>query len=222
MTEQTETEDRFDTEELIAVLRQRIVREGYAAGQRLRERQISEEFGTSRAQVREAFAVLTERRLLTRQANVGVTVTRLSPAEIVELYEVRGAVEGLAARLAAERAPDGAWDSLRRRFGAEADQMIAAADLDGYGRLVDEAQKGLVDHARNPVLVETMGLLGDRAAVLARRSILLPGRTDVGLRMHRDLIEALIARDGDAAERIKRANLADACERLVRFADYLR
>ncbi|WP_158243189.1 GntR family transcriptional regulator [Acidimangrovimonas sediminis] len=211
-----------ETATLVEILRDRIVREVFVSGQRLREREIAEEFAVSRAQVREAFSVLTERRLLDRKANVGVTVARLGPEEIAQLYELRGAVEGLAARLAAERAPEGAWDDLLHSFGAPADEMIAAADLEGYGKIVDEAQQRLVRYAANAVLNETMGVLADRSAVLARRSILLPGRTDVGLKMHRELLAALIARDGEAAERIKRANLADACERLVRFAHYLR
>ncbi|GGA18901.1 hypothetical protein GCM10011326_34350 [Salipiger profundus] len=176
----------------------------------------------SRAQVRDAFAVLLERRLLQREPHVGVTVVRLGAQEIEHVYQVRSVVEGLAARLAARNAPEGCWNSLRDRFGAPADRMIAETDFDGYSQLLDETHQGLMLHAANPVLNETMSLLADRSAVLARRSVFLPGRTDVGLRMHRDLIEALIARDEDAAERIKRANLADACERLIRFADYMR
>lgn len=217
-----ETVTRVSTEELGRIVRDRIVREVYVAGQRLREREVSDEFEASRAQVREVFSLLVERRLLLREANVGVTVVRLGASEIVELYELRGAVEGLAARLAAERAPDGAWDALVHDFGAPADRMIETHDMDAYLSLIDRAQIGIVTHAGNAVLQETMAQLSDRLAVLARRSILLPGRTVDGLRLHRALMAALAARDGDAAEQIKRANLRGACETLVRFASYVR
>lgn len=218
----TESAARVGTDGLARIVRDRIVREVYVAGQRLREREISEEFDVSRAQVREVFSLLVERRLLLREANVGVTVVRLGPSEIFELYELRGAVEGLAARLAAERAPHGAWDALVHDFGAPADRMIESHDMDAYLALIDRAQVAIVTHAGNSVLQETMALLSDRLAVLARRSILLPGRTVEGLRLHRALMAALAARDGDAAERIKRANLRGACETLVRFASYVR
>jgi len=212
---------RMSTEELGRIMRDRIVREFYVGGQRLTEREVCDEFDVSRAQVREAFSLLVERRLLVREANVGVTVARLGPAEIVQLYELRGAVEGLAARLAAERAPDGAWDSLLRDFGAPADRMIADHDMDGYLSLIDREYRGIVTHAGNSDLQETMAKLSDRLAVLARRSILLPGRTVDGLRLHRELIAALAARDGAEAERIKQANLRAACETLLRYADYV-
>ncbi|APH72311.1 GntR family transcriptional regulator [Aquibium oceanicum] len=222
MDQALEVTSRMGTGELAQILRDRIVREIYVAGQRLREREVSEEFGASRAQVREAFSLLVERRLMVREANVGVTIARLGPHEIVELYELRGAVEGLAARLAAERAPAGAWESLCHDFGAPADRMIEEHDIDGYLELIDRAYRSIVSYAGNSVLQETMAQIYDRLAVLARRSILLPGRTVEGLRLHRELLAALAARDGEAAERIKRANLSGACETLLRFANYVR
>lgn len=217
-----EAEARVDTDQLGQILRERIVREVYASGQRLREREISEEFKVSRAQVRDAFALLVERRLLVREANVGVTVARLGSSEITQLYELRGAVEGLAARLAAERAPDGAWDGLLSEYSTRADHLVAEHDIDGYLDLIDRTHLSIVHYAGNAVLQETMAQIYDRLAVLARRSVLLPGRAAEGLRLHKELVAALAARDGENAERIKRANLRGACETLLRFADYVR
>ncbi len=217
-----ETERRIGVDDLGQILRDRVVREVYVSGQRLREREISEEFGVSRGQVREAFSLLVERRLLVREANVGVAVARLGPEEILELYELRGAVEGMAARLAAERAPDGAWDDLLKEFNNAADRMVASHDMDRYLDLIDRTYLSIVKHARNAVLEETMAQIYDRLAVLARRSVLLPGRAVEGLRLHKQLIAALAARDGESAERIKRENLRGACETLLRFANYIR
>lgn len=213
---------KLKVEDLSEIIRDRIVREIYVAGQRLREREFSEEFGASRGQVREAFSLLVERRLLEREANVGVAVARLGPQEISQLYEVRAAVEGLAARLAAERAPDGAWDDLVKEYDASAERMVAEHDMDGYLDLIDRTHRAIVLHAQNVVLEETMAQIYDRLAVLARRSVLLPGRAVEGLRLHKELVTALAARDGEAAERIKRANLRGACETLLRFANYVR
>jgi DNA-binding GntR family transcriptional regulator len=213
---------RMGVDQLGRILRDRVVREIYVSGQRLREREISEELGVSRGQVREAFSLLVERRLLVREANVGVAVARLGPEEILELYELRGAVEGMAARLAAERAPDGTWDDLLREFNTTADRMVASHDMDRYLDLIDRTYLSIVKHARNAVLEETMAQIYDRLAVLARRSVLLPGRAVEGLRLHKQLIAALAARDGEAAERIKRENLRLACETLLRFANYIR
>jgi DNA-binding GntR family transcriptional regulator len=217
-----EAEIRIATEELGQILRERIVREVYVSGQRLREREISEELNVSRGQVRDAFAWLVERRLLVREANVGVTVARLGAEEITQLYELRGAVEGLAARLAAERAPDGAWDELLEEFATKADRLVAEHDIDGYLSLIDRTHLAMVHHAANAVLQDTMAQIYDRLAVLARRSVLLPGRATEGLRLHKQLVAALAARDGENAERIKRANLQGACETLLRFADFVR
>jgi DNA-binding GntR family transcriptional regulator len=208
--------------QVVAELRDRIVREVYGPGARLKERELAEEFFVSRAVIRDALAILAERSLIIRHANRGAEVASIGPEEIKQIYEAREAIEGLIARLAAERAPGGAWDQLRIDFGDAVGAAVAAGSLDVYAMHLDRFQAAMIAHANNPVLTELTNSLADRIAVLARRSIFLPGRAEEGLRLHREVLRALAERRGEDAERLKRQNLRNAREGLLRYATYVR
>jgi DNA-binding GntR family transcriptional regulator len=75
----------------------------YAPGQRLVEAEITQELGVSRGPLREAFRRLAADGILEIQAHRGAAVRRHSRTELAELFRVREVLEGLAARLAAER-----------------------------------------------------------------------------------------------------------------------
>jgi DNA-binding GntR family transcriptional regulator len=216
-----ENSELTSVESVVADLRDRIVRQVYGPGTRLKERELAEEMAVSRAVIRDAFSVLAERKLIVRHANRGAEVAALGVDDINEVYEAREAIEGLIARLAAERAPDGAWDVLKTSFGEPVGDAIASGQLDVYWRFIDEMQAAMILHAGNSVLTELTSLLADRSAVLARRSVFLPGRAQEGLRLHREVIWALADRRGEDAERLKRQNLRDARNRLLKYANYV-
>jgi DNA-binding GntR family transcriptional regulator len=79
---------------------------------RLRPEQIAAEIGVSRMPVREAVRQLHAEGLLTTMPNRGVVVSRRSAEEVVELFEIRAALEGLAAGLAAPAMTDDALMDL--------------------------------------------------------------------------------------------------------------
>lgn len=84
-------------------LKDGILRGRYAPGQRLIEADLTRELAVSRGPLREAFRRLTAEGLVESVPNRGAIVRRLSRQETQELFEIRTAVEVLAARLAAER-----------------------------------------------------------------------------------------------------------------------
>lgn len=75
----------------------------YAPGQRLIEADLTRELGVSRGPLREAFRKLSAEGLVESVPNRGAMVRRLSHRETQELFQIRGALEVLAARLAAQR-----------------------------------------------------------------------------------------------------------------------
>lgn len=72
-------------------------------GQKLSEPELARRFGISRGPVREAIRRLEERKFVMRKPNSGARVSLISAQDIVDLYYLREALEGMAARLAAER-----------------------------------------------------------------------------------------------------------------------
>src|SRR6201996_6078015 len=72
-------------------------------GQRIRQNEVAEKLGVSRQPVSHALHLLHRQGLITESGRRGFEVTRLDPERIRQLYEVRGAIDALAAGLAAQR-----------------------------------------------------------------------------------------------------------------------
>ena len=85
-------------------IKEDILNSKWPPGTKLVERQLSEKFGVSRTPIREAFNQLEKEGLVEQVPKWGVFVKELDEQEILEMYEVREALEGMAARLAAVRA----------------------------------------------------------------------------------------------------------------------
>lgn len=87
---------------VLALLRQMIAEGSLAAGERIAEIPTAERLGVSRMPVRMAFRVLEQEGLLIRHGARGYAVRQLGEEELAGAVEVRGVLEGLAARQAAE------------------------------------------------------------------------------------------------------------------------
>ena len=87
-------------------LRQRILNREIPAGEWLREKMLSDEFGVGRSIVRRVLRSLEEDGLVNLEENRGACVAAATPQEVFDLYEVRAALYGLATRFACRRAPD--------------------------------------------------------------------------------------------------------------------
>ncbi len=87
-------------------------------GDRVNEAVVAAKYAVSRGTVREAIRNLEKEGLLVSYAHRGAFVRTLTPKEIFDIYQVRGALESLAAIQAAARRPEGAINEIRRRLDA--------------------------------------------------------------------------------------------------------
>jgi DNA-binding GntR family transcriptional regulator len=97
-------------------LREQILRGEYAPHERLFETKISEEIGASRTPVREALHSLELEGLIECLPKVGYVVKPISDEEVAEICEIRGTIEGLAARWAAEKAREKLVEELQKNI----------------------------------------------------------------------------------------------------------
>jgi GntR family transcriptional regulator, vanillate catabolism transcriptional regulator len=109
-----------DPTSVVTTLRQLIVSGRMAAGERVAEIPVAESLGVSRTPVRLAFRSLEQEGLLEKAGKRGFVVRRFSEADVRSAIEVRGTLEGLAARHLAERG-----------MGAEVRAALAQAIADG-------------------------------------------------------------------------------------------
>ena len=208
-------------EQIVEILRERIVNQELPPGTKLNEAILTEEFNVSRPRLREAFGVLEDRRLIERIPNRGAVVARLEPVEILALFEVREVMEALAVRLATEKADPASWNDLIERFGAPAEEALARGDLDYYVDSIHMFRERALAAAANPVLASQMASFFDRTKVLIRRLLLVPGRAEQGLRQHQEILRAMAAGDAEKAERLKRANIRSSLENFRQYQEYV-
>jgi DNA-binding GntR family transcriptional regulator len=208
---------KYDTDEIVRLLRERIASHDLAPGSKLRENELTKEFGVSRTAIREVFTALELRGVIDRIPNRGAVVARLDPDEVFELYDVREVLEALAYRLATQNAPEGAWDDLVERFRKPMQASIDDGDLENYRTAIEELNDRMLQFVDNRFLRDMLDLIREKTLVIARRVMILPDRLEKGLVMHRKLLEAMAAGDGAAAERQYREIMTTARKALRRY-----
>ena len=136
-------------------LREGILTGRYAPGTRLVETELAGTFGVSRIPLREALRRLEAEGLVVISPNRGAVVRALAPKDVVDLYDLRIALESLALRRAAERFAD-LRETTRMRH-AQARQAIAARNVSALFRLDRDFHADLAAASDNPHLVAALG-----------------------------------------------------------------
>lgn len=195
------------------IIRDAIIRGEYAPNQRLVEADLSAAFSASRATVRTALLELAGEGLVERLPNRGSRVRAISVDEAIEILEVRIGVEGLcAAKTAASLSDEDAAAFLRLR--ARMIESVAEGDLVEYSRLnlyLDVRIRELSHHATaSDVLARLHAQSVRHQFKLSSR----PKRAKVSVLEHAAIIDAVVARDPDAAERAVRNHLLSVIDAL--------
>lgn len=188
-----------------AVLREAIVTNALKPGTRLRAEDLAKKLGVSKTPVREALRKLQAEDLITLQPGNALTVKSISEEELFEIYYTREALEGMAARLAAESAGQVELTKLR----ALCDEMRAAGaagNLKHIRQLSGELQLAVFRAARNETIYRLLKHLQEQIRQFGGTTLTQPGRAKEVIGYAKSLVAAIEKRDGDAAERIAREN----------------
>lgn len=177
-------------------IREDILNGAYEPGDRLREGKLSDDLGVSRIPVREALRELSAEGLVTIEPRRGASVTVLSNETARNMAEVRAALEGLNARLAASRRDDVTIQQLKLilQRGQEAvgrEDMVELKDLNFL------FHEHLATMADNDVLAELTRSFRDRTALLFAPSNMQRVRTN--WEEHAQILNAVIAGNAELA-----------------------
>lgn len=210
-------------------LRELLLNGAFAPGERLSEIPLGERLGVSRTPLRLALIALEHEGLLRRHRAGGYVVRGFSIDDVGDAIELRGVLEGTAARFAAERQADPAVLGPLREVVAETDDLVHG---DGsveeifadYVGLNERFHALLLELARSSVLVRSIAhatslpfassnaFVRTHAALPTARRVLV-----VAQEQHRAIVDAIAAREGARAEsvarehaRLARRNLDDA------------
>ncbi len=190
-------------------LRQAIVEGEIPPGSKISEPALATGYGVSRGPLREAIRRLEATNLVERKPNQGARVIRLSSDQLSEIYLIREALEGMAARLAAEGMSDLAISDLRNLLAQHKEDVAREdwqayfqqeGDLDFHFRIaLGSANRRLVDILCNDLYYKVrmyrcrFGMRSDRARG--------------ALREHELVVDAIADRDGELAEWLMRRHI---------------
>lgn len=191
-----------------AVIREMILDGSLAPGDRINEVELAGELGISRGPLREAIQRLAGEGLLTVISHRGAFVRTFEPREIVELYELRAALELHAIRLLTERASDDGRTDV---------EAVLASTRDGMPTPKGHAYPAEPDfHQRLVMLVDNQALLRSwlevhrQLSLVRTRSGQEPLRDRASGLEHDDIVAVLSKRDGERAVALMRTHLTHA------------
>ena len=199
---------------IFAVLEHDIVSGQLEMGSKLGEELLASRFGVSRGPLREALRRLEGRGLVVRAAHAGVRVVLLSRRALLELYEMRELLEGLAARLAARNMSETEVASLRHLLeedlnaGLRSDAYpLVFGDADFHYRIAEGSKSARLEQL----------LCGDLYSLIRLcrfKTAHVPGQMQ-SFRDHMRIVEAIEERDEALAEFLMRRHISVARERFL-------
>lgn len=190
-------------------LRALILSGRYASGKKLREEELARAFGVSRTPVREALRRLESEGLVHYLPHRGVVVNQISYDDLAEIYPLRAVIEGLAARLAAQRIT--AQDlAMLKALQREMDALLAQGEYHRARRVHTRFNMTLYRASGNRRLIGILAQFNDYIEHTISRAFAIPGRAAEIRREHAAMLSAIDARDQDAAEKAARRHVENA------------
>lgn len=203
--------------EIASELEKEILAGQVAVGELINEVALAERFGVSRTPVREALLSLASTGLVRLETGRGAIVVGISLQQVFDSYAVLAALSGLAAELCATH-----MTPLERA------QLLAIHDEMGrlrrgnkraaYMRFDDQFHAAIIKGSGNAVLVHQIALCTKTIAAVRHASMESHTSLDAMYDEHVQVIDAIVARDGEAARRAMSGHLhlrGDVASRLV-------
>jgi len=183
-------------------------------GQRIKEQEVSSQLGVSRPPVREAFKILEAEGLIKREPRRGVFVSEVTKNDIWEIYTLKIALYTLAVTLVIDRITDNGIGKLEK-IVAQMEVIVqddSNPDIIRYeelNNLFHETTAAMAGHGRLKKMVQS---LNNQIKRVSYRSFTKEGHLRSSCRYHRQILEAIKARDKILAERLTKEHIVKGLE----------
>lgn len=190
-------------------MREAIISGQLRPGERLMEAQLAEEMGVSRTPVREAIRKLELEGFVVMIARKGAYVADLSTKDIADVFEIRSALEALAAGLAAERITDEEMEDLQRIL-VKVSESAESHDLEALINVDTEFHDVLYKASRNNRLVQIISNLREQIQRFRSTTLASPGRMKNALEEHKKIVDAISERNVALAMQLAQEHIENA------------
>ena len=204
-------QDAAVSDAVYRTIREAILLGTLPTGARLGEEDLARRFNVSRTPVREAVLRLEAERLAERNSRRGLVVAGITSDEILEVYAVRQALDGLAARLAAESGRPSDIAQLRW-LNDELRTVVGSGSLPEQQRINLAFHEAMYKAGHNAFLLELIRTAHDRVRRFPGTTLSQAGRPEAVVAEHDEIIGAIERRDGGQAEEIARRHMGQAME----------
>lgn len=201
-------------EQVFRALEQEILNGVRRPGDALTELGLCEKYQVSRTPVREAMRRLEAAGLISVQPNRSAVVAGVSVQDMLDIYEIRMRIEGLAARWSALHITE---ENLRALAGIlDLQEFYTEKEqLEELHRLDTDFHRALYSDCGSPMLTDTLTALHRKLQRFRRTSLSNAQRAARSLAEHRAIYDALARHDGDAAENLTVQHICRARDRLA-------
>lgn len=183
-------------------------------GKSLGEIALAKRLGVSRTPIRVALHRLWEDGLVEIQPNKGATVLGINVNDLIDIYKIRERLEGLASSLAAVRISDEGLERLSSLVEtAECD--IEKNDTEHIKDMDTVFHSIIYEASGSRFLSHTLSELHNKIKAYRKRSLGVPGRVEKSAREHREIFEAIKARNAEEADRLTSLHVQRALENML-------
>jgi len=209
----------------------RIISSDYVPGELVEdEATLAQYYEVSRSVIRDSVKILVGKGLLEVRRGIGTRVRSraewglldddvlawhqavpVNPGTLCQLTDIREVFEPQAARWAAERSSEQDRALIKDAFG---DMEREAASVDAFVVADAAFHRAILRATRNEFLIALEGVIFSALLSSIRLTNRAPGENEIALNLHRAVAEAIVQRDGPAAEDYMKKMLADASKRL--------
>ncbi len=212
----TQSKDLTRSEQAYHLLKTAIVKGELSTGSKINETDLAKRYGVSRAPLREAINRLEAHRLLERTPHIGTRVVSLSIKQLIELYQIRATLEGLACRLSAERQSPAVIETLEGILALHSQDSNFKA---GHGYYLqdrdDDFHYCIIKNSGNESLTK---MLCDELYHIIRLYRIQFSKTAERAKRaffeHHQILDAIKHGDGELAELLMKRHIMASCQNI--------
>lgn len=186
----------------------------YKIGESLTESKLSLELGVSRTPIREALRRLEQEHLI-EEAPKGMVVVGIGEKDLADIFEIRGALEGKAAKMAAENYTDEQLSIVREALEFQ-EFYLGKQDPDRIKSMDSRFHETIYKMSGSTIFYDVLMPLHKKILKYRKASVSDSSRAAASVAEHRAIYEALLARDAQLAERLISEHLDNAYKHICK------
>ncbi|MBQ7968683.1 MAG: GntR family transcriptional regulator [Clostridia bacterium] len=191
----------------------------YPRGEILTELKLVEELGVSRTPIREALRRLEQERLI-RESGKGSVVLGITSEDLIDIMEIRQRIEGLAAYYATVKLTPEGIEKLKHISELQ-EFYCERKDLENLRQMDDQFHDTICELSQSTVITDTLIPLRRKTIRYRKLSIENPERLTSSIQEHKDILNAIIARNADLASELMSRHIIHAKDNMIaRFSKH--